>query len=114
MRAHERSLGHGIGSQEFVFEPPGGGAHFRLVETPPPPSQATSNVDAATAQAEAVGVSGATGDKGGATDTRTRMHRTDSVDYGFVAEGERTLILDGCELVMKKGDVVVELGNYHA
>ena len=42
------------------------------------------------------------------------MHKTRSVDYGFVAAGRRTLVLDDQEVPLGKGDFVIELGNYHA
>jgi uncharacterized cupin superfamily protein len=35
------------------------------------------------------------------------------VDYGIVLEGERVLRLDDGEHVMRPGDVVVQLGNWH-
>ena len=35
------------------------------------------------------------------------------VDYGILLAGERVLVLDNGELVMKPGDVVVQLGNWH-
>ena len=57
---------------------------------------------------------GSTGDRGGETVTRTRNHKTESVDYGLVLTGQRTLILDNAELVMMAGDIVVQLGNFHA
>lgn len=43
------------------------------------------------------------------------MHRTESVDYGIVVEGEITLILDdGSETHLQAGDVVVQRGTDHA
>jgi quercetin dioxygenase-like cupin family protein len=36
------------------------------------------------------------------------------VDYGIVIEGERVLELDSTEVVLKPGDTVVQLGNWHA
>jgi len=43
------------------------------------------------------------------------MHRSDSLDYDVVLEGEITLELDdGKEVVLKKNDVVVQHGNRHA
>ena len=41
------------------------------------------------------------------------MHKSETVDYGIVLAGERVLVLDAGELVMKPGDVVVQLGNWH-
>jgi len=42
------------------------------------------------------------------------MHRTESVDYGIVIEGELTLIVDKDEAVLKPGSVVVQRGTNHA
>jgi mannose-6-phosphate isomerase-like protein (cupin superfamily) len=42
------------------------------------------------------------------------MHRTESVDYGILIEGEITLIVDRGESVLKPGDVVVQRGTNHA
>lgn len=42
------------------------------------------------------------------------MHRTESVDYGIVIEGEMTLVLDASEVLLKVGSVVVQRGTNHA
>jgi len=43
------------------------------------------------------------------------MHRTNSVDYGYVIEGEMCLLLDdGSEVVLREGDVVIQRGTNHA
>ena len=42
------------------------------------------------------------------------MHRTQTVDYGLVLEGEITLVLDQEEVLMRTGDFVVERGTNHA
>jgi len=42
------------------------------------------------------------------------MHRTETVDYGIVLEGEIFLLLDDSELHLRAGDVVVQRGTYHA
>jgi quercetin dioxygenase-like cupin family protein len=41
------------------------------------------------------------------------MHRTQSVDYGIVLEGEMVLVLDDSEVVLGPGDVVVQRGTDH-
>lgn len=42
------------------------------------------------------------------------MHRTDSVDYGVVIEGEIELVLDkGERTLMKRGDIVVQRATNH-
>jgi mannose-6-phosphate isomerase-like protein (cupin superfamily) len=42
------------------------------------------------------------------------VHRTASVDYGIVLEGEITLVLDHSEVTLRAGDVVVQRGTDHA
>lgn len=42
------------------------------------------------------------------------VHRTASIDYGIVLEGEITLILDDSEVTLKAGDIVVQRGTDHA
>ena len=45
---------------------------------------------------------------------RTVMHRTKTLDYAVVIEGEIVLILDDSETVLRKGDVSVQRGTDHA
>jgi hypothetical protein len=45
---------------------------------------------------------------------RTVMHRTRTLDYVVVIEGELVLILDDSEVVLMPGDVVVQRGTDHA
>jgi mannose-6-phosphate isomerase-like protein (cupin superfamily) len=45
---------------------------------------------------------------------RTPMHRTRTLDYVVVIEGELTLILDESEVALAAGDVVVQRGTDHA
>jgi quercetin dioxygenase-like cupin family protein len=42
-----------------------------------------------------------------------RNHRTDSIDYAVVMAGEIHMDLDGTELVLKQGDVLVQRGTIH-
>src|SRR6266403_1709347 len=53
-----------------------------------------------------------TGDHG--SDRHALMHRTSTIDYGIVLEGEITLILDEDETVVKAGDIVIQRGTNHA
>jgi quercetin dioxygenase-like cupin family protein len=45
---------------------------------------------------------------------RTLMHRTKTLDYVVVIEGEVVLLLDDSEVVLKQSDVVVQRGTIHA
>jgi quercetin dioxygenase-like cupin family protein len=42
------------------------------------------------------------------------VHRTESIDYGIILEGEIWLVLDDSEVLLKAGDVVVQRGTDHA
>lgn len=42
------------------------------------------------------------------------MHRTETVDYGVLIEGELTLVLDEGEVLLRPGSVVVQRGTNHA
>lgn len=42
------------------------------------------------------------------------MHRTNSLDYGYVIDGEVTLLLDESELTLRAGDIIVQRGTNHA
>jgi mannose-6-phosphate isomerase-like protein (cupin superfamily) len=42
------------------------------------------------------------------------MHRSESIDYVVVLEGEITLLLDDQDVQLKAGDVVVQRGTNHA
>ena len=42
------------------------------------------------------------------------MHRTETVDYAVVLEGEITLLLDDGDVHLKAGDVVIQRGTSHA
>jgi len=45
---------------------------------------------------------------------RTVMHRTQSLDYVVMIEGELVLILDDTEVTLQAGDVVIQRGTDHA
>lgn len=41
------------------------------------------------------------------------MHRTETIDYGIVLEGELTLIMDVGETIVRAGDIVIQRGTNH-
>ena len=71
--------------------PPAGGSVFRILEMPPDRSwtEKFPNVPVPT------------------------MHRTLSVDYAFVIEGEVWAVLDGEERLMREGDILIQCGTNH-
>jgi quercetin dioxygenase-like cupin family protein len=42
------------------------------------------------------------------------MHRTQTVDYALMLQGELTAILDEEETVLRAGDVLIQRGTNHA
>jgi quercetin dioxygenase-like cupin family protein len=50
----------------------------------------------------------------GAGGQRSPMHRTRTIDYGIVLEGEIVLILSDSEVLLRAGDIVIQRGTDHA
>lgn len=50
--------------------------------------------------------------KGGSP--QAMIHRTETIDYGIVLEGEIFLVLDDSETRLEAGDVVIQRGTNHA
>lgn len=95
------------------LQPPPVGTTLRI-SIVPPETEATRKLTPEQAQ-ELFRKSGAgeasTFGKGG---RHPMMHRTETVDYAVVLEGEITLILDDGEIDLKAGDVVIQRGTSHA
>ncbi|VEF11140.1 cupin [Pseudomonas fluorescens] len=94
------------------LSPDGQGSVIRVVDIPPDSVQnQVSDADAAAVFAE-IGQSHAGTGNGNAR--HKLMHRTETLDYGIVTEGEVWLVLDDQEVQLKRGDVVVQRGTNHA
>lgn len=88
------------------------GSVIRVVDIPPDSVQnEVSAAEAATAFAE---IGEAHAGTGQADSKHKLMHRTETLDYGIVTEGEVWLVLDGEDVHLKRGDVVVQRGTNHA
>lgn len=91
--------------------PPANGTRIRILDIPPDDgSVAALPRDAVRALFEAIGAGHTLPDD----PPHPLMHRTETIDYGIVLEGELVLILDGGETVVRAGDVVVQRGTSHA
>ena len=98
----------------FVLHPPINGSVFRCVEFMPEDPEVMkkmSSEDGVAAFAE-MGA-GENVVKGG---RHPWMHRTDSLDYGIVLNGEIWMLMDNEEddVLLRAGDVVVQRGTNHA
>ena len=90
--------------------PPAGGTRVRVVDIPPDSVQNALTPEEAAAAFAAIGASHAHGPDG----PHALMHRTETVDYGFVLAGEVWLVVDEGETRLYPGDVVVQRGTNHA
>lgn len=103
------------GNKPYEFPAPMNGAHWRIVEyrAPPPGYERAKDPEVVPLHEPRKRPVGRAWDRGGTDSFSSPVHKTESVDYGFLFEGQRTLVLDDRELLMEAGDVVVQLGNWH-
>jgi len=92
----------------FTLEPPPGGTNFRISEYPPESEAPSARADFQKAFAE---VGGAHRLADGAR--HPMMHRTETVDYAIVLEGEIVMLLDDEDVPLRAGDVVIQRGTNH-
>lgn len=97
----------------LMLPPPRSGTRLRIVDIPPDTpeflAQGAARMDEAFSQ---IGDQAASTVK--ADSPHPLMHRTQSVDYGVVLEGELTLVLDDAEVPLRPGSVVIQRGTNHA
>jgi hypothetical protein len=93
--------------------PPKGGTRIRVLDIPPDDASLdTMSVEDAKAHFASVGAGDASRYEGKGKG-HARMHRTETIDYGIVLDGEITLILDEGETVARAGDIVIQRGTNH-
>ena len=80
----------------------------------PPETDAIRNLDATAAKEVFKGVGNAAASTLGRGGRHPLMHRTETLDYAVVLEGEITMLLDDSEVHLKAGDVVIQRGTNHA
>lgn len=97
----------------IVLPPPDGGTRIRFVDIPPDTEDYLK--DGANKMGAAFSEIGDQSASTVAEDSpHPLMHRTETIDYGIVIEGEMTLVLDKGEALLKPGSVVVQRGTNHA
>ena len=89
--------------------PPAGGSIFRIVDIPPITPE-IERLDPSHMQSEL----GPHAPKRGLPPRHPLMHRTRTVDYAIVMEGEIDMLLDDFEIHLKAGDVLIQQGTNHA
>jgi uncharacterized cupin superfamily protein len=104
------------GNDSYVFPGPDDGGHLRVVQGPPKPADYDPAKDRDLVAPHPPKLrEGATRvwDRGGNSYSSSAFHKTQTIDYGIMLAGERYLVLDDCELLMKAGDIVVQVGAWH-
>ncbi|MBA6420977.1 cupin domain-containing protein [Pseudomonas sp. 5Ae-yellow] len=92
---------------------PGPGGTSAILVTFPPSDQSVEGFDPQAATAELCERLPGLGELFEADEPG--FHRTDSIDYGVVLDGEIILELDdGCTSVLQSGDIVIQMGTRHA
>jgi quercetin dioxygenase-like cupin family protein len=97
------------GDRDVGIPPPPAGSIFRVVEFAPE-KDAPPDEGGAALQARVGGHAPA----GGPKPRHPGMHRTRSIDYAIVMEGEIDMLVDEGEVHLKAGDVLVQQGTAHA
>jgi hypothetical protein len=107
----DRSSGE-PGDAGIQLAPPRNGTRIRVLDIPPEDENVQHlSPEEARAHFAEIGAASASSHHAGAR--HPYMHRTESIDYGIVLQGQLTLILDEGETVVKAGDIVVQRGTNH-
>lgn len=95
------------------LQPGSRGTVFRVCDIPPDPEEGSAEGHG---QHEAFfsNLGDVHASTGSETAPHPMMHRTETVDYGVVLDGEITLVLDKSETVLGPGSVVIQRGTNHA
>ena len=103
------------GNLGYDFPGPINGGHWRVVQGPGVPrdydqSKDTLYVPPHAPQRHGVGPRW---DRGGSSSHSGGMHKTETVDYAILIDGERSLMLDSGEVKWSQGDIVIDVGAWH-
>jgi mannose-6-phosphate isomerase-like protein (cupin superfamily) len=94
---------------DIGIAPPPGGSAFRIIDIPPtPPEVEKLPSDYLHKQI------GDHAPKKGLPPRHPLMHRTRTIDYAIIMEGEIDMLLDDTEVHFKAGDVLIQQGTNHA
>jgi len=97
----------------LVLAPPRKGTRIRVIDFPPE-GDGIRRLSKAEARVHFGSMGGAEAVKSQEGAAHPLMHRTETIDYGLVLEGELTLVLDRGETTVRAGDIVIQRGTNHA
>ncbi len=90
--------------------PPANGTILRVIDYPPEPETAEEFEAMARATFRAIYPDVA---HDPSENPHAGMHKTETVDYAIILEGEITAVMDDGETVLKAGDILVQRGTNH-
>jgi mannose-6-phosphate isomerase-like protein (cupin superfamily) len=96
----------------IVLAPPKNGTRIRVLDIPPE-GDGIRNMTPEEARAHFAEVGAGSASAHGEGSRHALMHRTETIDYGIVLEGELVLILDEGETTVRAGDIVIQRGTNH-
>lgn len=97
----------------IVLAAPKNGTRIRVLDIPPDDeSFKDMTPEEAKAHFAEIGAADASSHTGKES-RHAHMHRTETIDYGIVLEGEVVLIMDEGETTVRAGDIVVQRGTNH-
>jgi mannose-6-phosphate isomerase-like protein (cupin superfamily) len=99
--------------ERLTLAPPSGGTRIRVVDIPPD-TQEILKLDSDAAREHFALMNAETASTHRRGNAHPFMHRTESIDYGIVLEGQIHLILDREEVEVGPGDIVIQRGTNHA
>lgn len=91
--------------------PPKGGTILRIIDFPPEPSDPEERRRRIAATFGGIFQDAAHDKRAG---KHPGMHRTETVDYAIVLEGEIWAVMDEGETLLRAGDVLIQRGTNHA
>lgn len=80
----------------------------------PPESEAVNSMDVAGARKAFAALGNEKASTFGRGGRHPLMHRTETIDYALILEGEIDMLLDDEDVHLKAGDIVVQCGTNHA
>ena len=103
------------GNLPYDFPGPPAGGHLRVIQGVGRPADYDPARDSQIVPSHAPKIRppGRTWDRGGLNAYSGGMHKTETVDYAILIEGNRTLVLDDCEVQWRPGDIVIDVGAWH-
>jgi hypothetical protein len=100
--------------QGIQLAPPKNGTRIRVLDIPPDRDHLDSiTPEQARAHFAEVGAAEASSHARGEGARHAHMHRTQTIDYGIVLEGELVLVMDEGEATVRAGDIVIQRGTNH-